>query len=164
MRPGHSIGTDEVSREPEPSWIVSRQRRQPDRALADVRNDDAVSDSVTAAAPEQLIVYSRDLLGRTDADIAGLWQRAIAFLARQALEVAVARSLASRASGAEVCSARAQLLCLPEYISTPTALEAAVLWASLSRACHQHPYELAPTWDELSGWLDRVEVLVGELK
>ena len=118
---------------------------------------------MSVSSPEQLVLYTRDLLGRTDPDVAGLWQRAIAFLARQALEIAVARSLSSRARGAEVCSARAQLLCLPEYISTATALEAAVLWASLSRACHQHPYELAPTWDELAGWVDRVESLVEQL-
>jgi cytochrome c5 len=119
---------------------------------------------MTVGSPEQLVGYSRTLMGRTDADIAGLWQRAVAFLTRQALEIAVARTLLARAHGAELCPARAQLLCLPEYISTVTALEAAVLWGSLSRACHQHPYELAPTWEELAGWLDRVERVASELE
>jgi hypothetical protein len=27
----------------------------------------------------------------------------------------------------------------------------------LSRACHHHPYELAPTPGELRGWLDAVD-------
>ena len=118
---------------------------------------------MNADTPEQLVGYSRTLLGRTDPEIAGLWQRAVAFLTRQALEVAVAQTLSTRASGAERCSARAQLLCLPEYVSTAPALEAAFLWGSLSRACHQHPYELAPTWGELAGWLDRVEHVIVEL-
>ena len=30
-------------------------------------------------------------------------------------------------------------------------------WGALSRACHHHPYELAPTAGELSGWIEAVE-------
>jgi len=33
----------------------------------------------------------------------------------------------------------------------------------LSSACHYHPYELAPTAAELTGWIDDVEALVAEL-
>ena len=33
-------------------------------------------------------------------------------------------------------------------------------WAGLSRACHQHPYELSPTSVELLGWLGTVEQLL----
>jgi hypothetical protein len=105
-----------------------------------------------------LIGSAEAIFGRTDRELAGLWQRAVAFLARQALELAVQEALARRAAGTEQCSAHAQLLCLPEYVSTPVAREASYLWAVLSRACHQHPYELAPNWDELSDWLARVSL------
>ena len=37
-------------------------------------------------------------------------------------------------------------------------------WAGLSRACHQHPYELPPTSSELLGWLATVEALVARVK
>jgi cytochrome c5 len=114
--------------------------------------------------PKVLASYARDFLGRTDASTLGLWQRAVAFLARQALERAVGAALAVRAPGTERCSAAAQFLCLPTYIATDNALEAAYLWSVLSRACHQHPYELAPTWDELALWLERVEALVAMIK
>ena len=31
-----------------------------------------------------------------------------------------------------------------------------VVWAALSGACHYHPYDLAPTREELRGWRDVV--------
>ena len=37
-------------------------------------------------------------------------------------------------------------------------------WAGLSRACHQHPYELSPTSSELLGWLATVEQLIARVK
>jgi hypothetical protein len=30
------------------------------------------------------------------------------------------------------------------------------VWAALSGACHYHPYDLAPTREELRGWRDVV--------
>jgi hypothetical protein len=113
---------------------------------------------------EALARHARDVLGRSDADLAGVWQRTAAFLARQALEAAIAKALKARAPGSERCSARAQLLCLPTYVSTDVALESAYLWSVLSRACHQHAYELAPTWDELTMWLERVEAVSAALE
>ena len=106
---------------------------------------------------------ARRLLGRSTPQTVGIWQRAVALLARQALESAVADALAARAPGAESCPMRAQLLCLPEYVSTAAGLEASYLWSVLSRACHQHAYDLAPTWEELAGWLERVDTLAATL-
>ena len=40
------------------------------------------------------------------------------------------------------------------------AKRVAYAWAGLSRACHQHAYELPPTADELAGWIDTVEQLI----
>ncbi len=37
-------------------------------------------------------------------------------------------------------------------------------WAGLSRACHQHPYELPPTSSELLGWLGTVEQFVTDVR
>jgi hypothetical protein len=70
-----------------------------------------------------------------------------------------------RAPGIERCSARAQLLCLPFYLSGAEKLaeSAGYAWAGLSRACHQHPYELPPTSSELLGWLTTVDQLVAHV-
>ena len=46
---------------------------------------------------------------------------------------------------------RSQILCLAAYLDPDTATRAAYLTAALSYACHDHPYELAPTAAELSG-------------
>lgn len=117
---------------------------------------------MTAVTHEPLLVHARALLGLSAPT--GVWQRAVAFLTRQALERAVGGVLAQRAAGAEACSARAQLLCLPTYAPTAAALEAAYLWSVLSRACHQHPYELAPTAAELAEWIAAVERVAERLR
>ena len=111
-----------------------------------------------------LIEHSRRLLEVPNAQLEGVWPRAVAFLARQALEASVGDVLALRAAGAERCSARAQLLCLPTYAPDEAAHQATYLWGALSRACHQHPYELAPTSDELVEWLAGVEAVVGRIR
>jgi hypothetical protein len=55
---------------------------------------------------------------------------------------------------------RSQMLCLTAYLGGGTASRAAYLSAALSRACHYHSYELAPTAAELTGWLDETTELV----
>ena len=57
---------------------------------------------------------------------------------------------------------RAQSICLPPYLSGDEELSERVsyAWAGLSRACHQHPYELPPVSDELLGRIATVEELV----
>ena len=112
----------------------------------------------------RLLEHGRALIAQPLPELAGVWQRTAAFLARQALEIAVQNSLSERAPGAEAASARAQFLCLPSYVSTPVAQEAAFLWGVLSRACHQHPYELSPTSEELVRWLAAVERVVRNLE
>jgi hypothetical protein len=58
---------------------------------------------------------------------------------------------------------RSQLLCLTAYVDQDVATRTVYLSAALSRACHYHPYELAPTAGELTRWLnetaDRVPLL-----
>lgn len=110
-----------------------------------------------------LCTHARELLGRDEPHFAGLLQRSTAFLTRQALESAVATTLASGAPGTERVSARAQLLCLTSVGAAEIAYEATYLWMVLSRACHHHHYELAPTWDEIDTWLTQTEAVIARL-
>ena len=132
----------------------------------------------------EVVIAARNLIERTDQATAGLWPRATALLARQALEAALDDFWRVRAPGMEHCSMRAQLLCLPHYLQGPKppspqapkppslqapghaddlAQRVSYAWAGLSRACHQHPYELSPTSVELLGWLGTVEELVARV-
>lgn len=103
-----------------------------------------------STSPRALLDDARDLVERTGAGPVGLWPRAAALLGRRAIEEALDRLWAKRAPGMERASARAQLACLPDYVSDRTlAADVAYAWASLSSACHYHTYELAPTAGEL---------------
>lgn len=106
-----------------------------------------------------LLSVARDLLRRPDSSTAGIWPRATALLTRQALELSLETLWAKRAPGLEVCSSRAQLTCLPTYLHGHEQLAERVsyAWSGLSRACHQHPYELLPTSSELQDWMATVE-------
>jgi hypothetical protein len=65
----------------------------------------------------------------------------------------------------ERASARAQLSCLPDYLRDPgLAQDIVFTWSALSRACHQHAYELAPTANELERRLDVVTRLIDRLE
>src|SRR5678810_1077773 len=106
-----------------------------------------------------LVTAARDLLERADPITAGIWPRATALLARQALETTLDDLWSLRAPGVEQCPFRAQLLCLPYYLTGDDKLAERVsyTWAGLSRAVHHHAYELPPTSSELLQWLTTVE-------
>lgn len=108
-------------------------------------------------APD-LLSAARDLIRRPDSATAGIWPRATALLTRQALELSLRTLWARRAPGLEVCSSRAQLICLRSYLHGDEQLaeRVAYAWSGLSRACHQHPYELLPTSAELQDWMATV--------
>jgi hypothetical protein len=118
-----------------------------------------------ALSPGELLAEARALILRPDASTAGVWPRTAAFLARQALEEAVNGCWAASAATSPMLDASmwSRLACLPAYVSGAEARQAVFAYAALSSACHYHPYELAPTAAELSGWIDDVEELVGEL-
>jgi hypothetical protein len=83
------------------------------------------------------------------------WPRVVAVLARHAIEESLRQYWALREPGMEYCTWHAQLLCLTVYLSKrQLARETAAAWSDLSRACHHHPYELAPTANELRDLLD----------
>jgi hypothetical protein len=95
---------------------------------------------------------------------AGVWPRAAALLARQALETAMLEFWIVRAPGVEWTSNSAQLLCLPDFVRDREVAEnAALVWNSLSRICHHHPYELLPTAAELRLLIDATSRLLEEL-
>ena len=116
--------------------------------------------------PEELLAAARRLVERPDATTAGVWPRAAALLARQALEQAMAGLWAGLpgADGLSDRPMRSQLLCLTAYVDPDVATRTAYLAAALSRACHYHPYELAPTASELTRWLNETTDLIKVLR
>jgi hypothetical protein len=114
----------------------------------------------TPADPRPLLEMADGLLRRAEPATAGLWPRASALLALQALEAGVARLWQRHALDFHGCSMRTQLICLRSYLEdAPLAARASHTWSALSRACHHHAYELAPTSSELEDWF----AVVGEL-
>ncbi len=110
--------------------------------------------------PAQLLAAAKVTLSNSS-PWGGSWQRAVAFLARQALEDAIGEVWTGAAAGMAACPLAAQLTCLPYYLEDQAlAFRARHCWYALSSACHAHPYELAPTLAELAGWLADVEALV----
>jgi hypothetical protein len=109
----------------------------------------------------EVLRMAHGLLNRADPATAGLWPRASALLARQALEATLLRLWEVRTLDLQGCSIRAQLICLRTYLDDrDLASRAGLAWSALSGACHHHPYELAPTAEELRGWFSVVEELV----
>ena len=88
---------------------------------------------------------------------AGLWPRAAALLARQGLELAMARLWEVTAPGLERTSTRCQLLCVGDMLNDrELGGRATLTWHSLSNACHHRVYELPPTAGELNSALETV--------
>ena len=94
-----------------------------------------------------------------------IWPRAAAFLTRQALEEALDCLWAVYHPGMVDTSRRTQMLCLGQVIEDEAlAADVRAAWSSLSRACHHHHYELAPTAAELEGWIQQTEHLLASLE
>lgn len=107
-----------------------------------------------------MLVAARGLL-KPDKFTAGLWPRGVALLTRQALESALDELWRRRAPRIAAASARAQLLCLSEYLRQGGVAERVrYAWSGLSRACHHHAYELPPTAPELQAWVATVAEFV----
>jgi hypothetical protein len=107
---------------------------------------------------EALLIVARDLLQRPARATAGLWPRATALVTRQALEAALDSFWTKRAPEVAQAATHAQLLCLRRYLGDEhLAGRVAWAWASLSRACHHHAYDMPPSSTELAGWIEVVE-------
>jgi len=110
--------------------------------------------------PRELLGVADGLLLRGEPATAGFWPRAAALLALQALQSCLVQLWERNAIELHDCSMRTQLICLPSYLEDARlAARAGHAWSALSRACHHHTYELAPTSGELRSWL----AVVGEL-
>jgi hypothetical protein len=116
--------------------------------------------TLLAPTPTELLNAADELLSAPRPASAGWWPKAVALLTRQALERSMEALWLSRAPEVAAASKRSQLLCLRSYIDRGLALRAGAVWGALSRACHDHPYELPPTAAELAGWFETTERLV----
>jgi len=104
---------------------------------------------------------ARQVPDRASPDTAGLWPRAAALLGRQALEMAVDDFWRARQIPLDSSPTRQQLIFLREYPDDDDlAGRVHHAWNALSKACHHHPYELAPTAAELDGWIATVQHFV----
>lgn len=113
---------------------------------------------------DEQIAAARDLIARSDPATTGLWPRAAALLARQALERTIDEYWERRAPGVQHVSTRAQLSCLREYLGDPElAGDITYCWGALSAACHHHAYEVGLTELELREHLEAVERVAARL-
>jgi hypothetical protein len=107
--------------------------------------------------PAETLAMAQSLLDRPDARTAGIWPRAAALLARQALEQGLDAYWRGRGVALHNIGTRPQLICLLAYLpDTDVAARASHAWSCLTRACHHHPYELPPGHAELKSSLDAV--------
>ena len=118
---------------------------------------------IHSGAPVRVIARTNDKANRIPSapDLAGIWPRSAAVLARQALEQGLDDFWGARAPRVREASRRAQLLCLGAYLHDDEVVSGVrYAWHGLSRACHHQVYELPPTATELERWLDAVDALV----
>ncbi|HJS59174.1 MAG TPA: hypothetical protein VKA01_13815 [Vicinamibacteria bacterium] len=115
-------------------------------------------------SPRAVLGMARSLLAREDSETAGLWPRASALLGCRAMEATVQRLWERRALDHQACPMRVQLIFLRTYLGdADLAGRAGHAWSALSRSCHHHAYELAPTATELEGWFSVVESLIDKV-
>lgn len=111
-------------------------------------------------SPRELLAAARRLVDEPEPSTRGLWARAAALLARQALESQTQITLAKQAADLRKANWRAQLLCLQGVTDEHIARRAYQTWAALSAATHHHGYELPPSAASLRGWMHTVEELL----
>ena len=104
--------------------------------------------------PNVLVDLARATIQDSSPQLVGIWPRASAILARQALEIALAQFWLHVAPGVQNASARAQLICLAEYVDSHLTSRIRYTWHGLSVACHHHAYDLPPTRAGTGGMAD----------
>lgn len=115
-------------------------------------------------SPSDLLRAATRLVDAPTAKTAGLWARASAMLARQALEGALRDFLRAEAPGAQEAPFRTQLLLLRAlYRDQDLAARAVYAWVALTHATHHEGYELGPTAEELREWIETVTAFVREV-
>lgn len=99
---------------------------------------------------------------RQQSETAGPYSlRRACWLARAALEALIDDLLTTKGIVAAGASERAKLSCLEGAYTDDRALvhKAEYAWNRLSDACHQHAYQLAPTYAEVQHLIGLVEEL-----
>jgi hypothetical protein len=113
---------------------------------------------------QNLASWARAVLGHPQLRVEGAWPRAVALLGRQSLEASLDGFWQRTLPAMSGASRATQLACLDQYLRDHELTRGVrVAWSALSRACHHHAYELAPTAPELDHWLTSVEHLVEKL-
>ena len=110
--------------------------------------------------PVELLAGARRLVNEPNALTVGLWARAAALLARQALEKSIRQSLYQEYKVTGRPTFRSQLICLRALVDEELAEEAAWTWTALSSATHVQGYGMPPTAGELTRWIASVERVV----
>ena len=109
----------------------------------------------TAVEPHDLAGAARELLRDDGGRTAGVWPRAAAVLARQAIELGLERLWDLRCPGLQITTMRAQLLCLRHLLKDPDlAGRVAVAHGALSRVLHHSATDTAPVHSELLRWIE----------
>jgi hypothetical protein len=116
-----------------------------------------MSATASALSPTELLAEARSLLENPSRQAVSGWPRAVALLARMALESALNGYWRARAPGVERLDMRAKLGCTRAYLGPTIAGEISYVWNGLSNATHHRPYELDPTVEELRALLTMVE-------
>lgn len=111
---------------------------------------------MSAISPLELLAAAESLPHRGTPGSTCAWARGAALLVRQALEGWVTDTLRQKGVRLDRCPARIQFRCLGAYLDEAQARAAYQTWASLSDACHHHPYELGPSSSQLQMWIDGV--------
>lgn len=113
-----------------------------------------------------VLSQARALLKHTKAS-PGVWHRAAALLTRQVLEEAIDGVWDDYFSGMKNTSRYTQLACLKQLardnrigVEPVISEDVHSAWVALSRACHHHEYDLAPTVPEIELWISQVGQLV----
>ena len=115
-------------------------------------------------SPADLLHAAQGVLDRSEFGLEGVWPRTAAYLGRQSLESALDAYWSGVLPNMRHATRRTQLLCLEQFMSEGETVDGVrIAWNALSRACHHHPYELAPTAAELYRWLGEVGRLVATL-
>ena len=110
-------------------------------------------------SPDHLIVGALDLVDRAPLSLAH--RRGSVFIARQAIEAAVA--LALGLDDLSRVNHRSRFILLRTERAEDLAREGHSMWSALSTLCHYHPYDLVPSAGDIRqlliavrDWLDRM--------
>ena len=114
--------------------------------------------------PAVLLDVARQLCGSPNWSVQPWTTRAVALLARQAVEMWLLQYWGATAPGVAGASRKAQLLLLNANLPEDVAAEAHATWSQLSHACHHRSFDLEPTTAQALQWIAQVERLGASLR